>query len=70
MPIPIFDPSYERHVQLARLAERAEAVAATIDVSVDGRFETKRRRVREALEADGVSGQIDALVTALLAPAP
>lgn len=38
-----------------------------IDVSADGRFEMKRRRIREALEADGVSGEIDALVTALLA---
>ena len=68
LPIPLFDAAEDSHAQLVQLAVRAEEVAATVDVSGVGRFEMKRRRVREALEADGVSGEVDVLVHELLAP--
>jgi hypothetical protein len=66
LPVPLFDAADERHVQLVELAERSEEVAAGVDVEGGGRFETKRRRIREALEADRVSGEVDAIVVELL----
>ena len=39
-----------------------------VDVTGGGRFEMKRRRIREALEADGVGSEIDALVVDMLGP--
>lgn len=66
LPIPLYAPLDESHARLVALAERAELVAASVDVEGGGRFEAKRRRVREALEADGVSGETDAVVVELL----
>jgi hypothetical protein len=67
LPIAMYDPTEGRHAELVQLAERAETVAGTISVAGGGRFEMKRRRVRDALEEDGVSGEIDSLVAELLA---
>lgn len=61
LPIPIFDPAAPDHVELVKLAGRAERVAAGVQLP-SVRFEALRRRVREALVEDGVSGEIDAVV--------
>jgi hypothetical protein len=65
VPIPLFDPDYASHVALVRLGERAEAVAAQVDVEGVG-FQRARRRVREALEEDGVGQELEESVSSLL----
>jgi predicted transcriptional regulator len=52
---------------LAAAAERAEKVAAQVEIKVNEHFTRTRRRVREALRADGVADHIDKLVVQLLA---
>jgi cell division septum initiation protein DivIVA len=65
LPIPAFDPANESHTKLVRLARRAEAVAAKAEVS-GGNGHDSEERVREALEANGVSREIDSIVIGLL----
>jgi hypothetical protein len=65
LPIPAFDPGNEAHSRLVQLAKRAEAVAAKADVA-DGNGADTDRLVREALEANGVSREIDSIVIGLL----
>ena len=66
LPIPLFDSENSDHVALAALGVRAEGVAAAVDVSDGAHFTALRRRTREALQADGVLGEIDEAVRALL----
>ena len=66
LPIPLYESENSEHRSLVALAERAEAVASTVDVPAGKRFETVRRLVREALAADGVLPAIDEAVTRLL----
>jgi hypothetical protein len=54
------------HVALAALGVWAEGVAAAVDVSDGAHFTALRRRTREALQLDGVLGEIDEAVCALL----
>jgi hypothetical protein len=61
----MFDPEDASHVALVRLAQRAEAVAAQVDVAGVG-FQRARRRVREALEEDGVGQELEESVGSLL----
>ena len=65
VPIPLYDPADADHLRLVELAERAERVAADVDLP-SVRFETLRRRIRESLAADGVSSEIDEIVTRLI----
>ena len=65
MPIPLYDPAVPLHRDLAALAEHAEQVSAQVDLPVQS-FQALRRRVRQALEADGVAGDLDDAVTQLL----
>ena len=68
VPIPLYSEDDPAHVRLADLADRAESVAAAVELpSVS--FQAQRRRIREALAADGVASEIDDEVKALLAPA-
>lgn len=64
IPIPLFDPANADHAHLVELAERAERAVELPTM----RFEALRRKVRDALIDDGVSAQIDAIVTRLIAP--
>lgn len=66
LPIPAYDPGDSAQRWLVAHAERAERVAAGVELPAV-RFETLRRRVREALVADGVAADIDAIVRTLLA---
>jgi hypothetical protein len=65
VPIPLFDPSVHIHHELACAAEVAEAVVADVDLPPVS-FQALRRRVRQALVADGVAATIDSLVKELL----
>ena len=66
LALPLFDPANPDHLRLVELAERAERVAADVDLP-PVRFEALRRRVREALVEDGVSADIDGIVGRLIA---
>jgi hypothetical protein len=66
LPIPTFDCGDSSHRWLATLAERAEQVASGVALP-SVRFEALRRRVRQALVADGVAADLDAIVKTLLA---
>jgi hypothetical protein len=68
VPFPIFDPDSELHAHLTEAGARAEEVAGAADLSDDPNFQTARRRVREALGADGVADDIETLVGELLEP--
>ena len=66
LPIPPFEPSVSLHSELAKAAERAEEVAARVDIHPGMHFGRARREVRQALTADGVAARIDGLVASLL----
>ena len=66
LPIPEYDPAEAVHRDLAAAARRAEDIAANVDLSRAHHFTAKRRAIRDALAADGVAAEIDALVDALL----
>lgn len=68
LPIPEYDPAETLHRDLAAAAARAEKIAATVPLSDTAHFTAKRRAIREALAADGVAAEIEALVDALLPP--
>ncbi len=65
-PIPRFNPRDALHKELAAKAEHAETVAAAVPLKLDEHFTRTRGRIRDALKADGVSCDIDALVARLL----
>jgi hypothetical protein len=66
LSIPLYDPGDEEHRKLVTLAERAEEVAAAIELPAVS-FQAQRRRIRDALSGDGVGAVINELTTALLA---
>ncbi len=66
LPFPAFDATNELHTQLTELAARAEQVAARVDLDERWQFQKARRVTRDALREDGVAGDIDDAVAALL----
>lgn len=66
LPIPEFDAKDAVHADLAAAALHAAQVAARVELPEDAHFTTKRRLIRQALEADGVAETIERLVDALL----
>lgn len=66
LPIPEFDAREALHADLAAAALHAAGVAAQAEFPDDAHFTTKRRLIRQALEADGVAETIERLVDALL----
>jgi hypothetical protein len=65
LPIPLYDGTDNAHQWLVRLSERAETIARDV-VLPSTRFEIQRRRVRKALDDEGVAADIDTVVEALL----
>lgn len=70
VPFPLFDPDSDLHRRLVEAGARAEDVAGGTDLSDNPNFQTARRRVREALEADGIVAEIEDVVSELLEPVP
>jgi SAM-dependent methyltransferase len=68
LPIPEYDEAEPLHRDLAAAALRAEVVAAAVPLEAAQHFVAKRRVIRAALVEDGVAGEIEALVDALLPP--
>lgn len=68
LPILPFDPKNALHRELAAAAMQAEYVAARVEVKEGEYFVTTRNRIRKALIADGVAGEIEKLVEKLLGP--
>lgn len=66
LPIPVFDAVVPLHQELAAAAERAEQVAAGVDIPAGTYFVKARQMIRQALTDDGVFKQIDRLVGELL----
>jgi hypothetical protein len=65
LPIPTYDPNNSGHRELVMLATRAEEIASGINLPPVS-FKTQRRRIRNALEQDGVTAQIDSIVRTFL----
>ena len=70
LPIPRFDPKVKLHQDLASIAERAEKVAALVPLKEGEHFTRARKRIRDALRADGVAAESDKLVELLLDSKP
>jgi hypothetical protein len=66
LPIPLYNGDIAAHRTLVSLAERAEHVAAGVELP-PVRFEAQRRLIRKALAQDGVAAEINAVVAVLLA---
>lgn len=66
LPIPEFDRREALHCELAEAAMQAERVAVLVPLGEGMHFMRKRRSIRTALTADGISARIDALVARLL----
>jgi hypothetical protein len=66
LSIPEYDTRNKLHRDLAAAAHRAESTAACVTLRDSGHFTAKRRTIREALEADGIAAEIEAMVDALL----
>jgi hypothetical protein len=67
LPIPRYDPESALHVRLVALARRAEGIVALLEFPESKRFEALRRQCREALETEGLLGEIDQVVRLVLA---
>jgi hypothetical protein len=70
LPIPPYDPDQRLHRDLAKAAERAEKVAARVDLAESEHFTRARARIRRALIADGVAGRIEGMVAELIGGSP
>ena len=70
LPIPLFDPASPLHTALAKAAARAEKLAALVELKDGEHFTRSRKRIREALIANGIAGKIELLVAELIGTAP
>jgi SAM-dependent methyltransferase len=66
-PFPNFDMQNSGHVALAGLGQRAEELAAEVELEGGWGFQKVRRVLREALRKQGIAAEIDAAVAELLA---
>jgi len=65
---PIYEPDNELHQQLIEAGAHAERIAADIDLSAARSFQAARRRIRDALAADGIGNALEQIVHELLEP--
>lgn len=65
LPIPKYDSRNDLHVQIVGLAEKAEEIAAQVDISDFG-FQKARKLIRTELESSGIQTKIDTAVRELL----
>ena len=66
LAIPKYDPGEALHRRIAGLAQRAEVQAASVALPERIHFISARQRIRRALVASGLAGDIDAAVRELL----
>lgn len=66
-PYGLYDETDALHSNLVRLVERAERVAADVTINPSKSFQTNRKLIRNALDNDGVAGDINECVAAILA---
>lgn len=65
IPIPLFDEDDGLHRNLAELGARAAEFAATVDTG-QLKFQGARKRIRKALDAEGITAEIDAAIRELI----
>ena len=70
LPIPLFDAANPLHNALAKAAAKSEKVAAKVELKEGEHFPRTRKRIRQALIANGVAIQIEELVAQLIGVAP
>ena len=66
LPIRLFNVNNPLHQELAAAAARAAKVAASVLLKEATYFVTARKRIRAALQEDGIAQEIEELVTRLL----
>lgn len=66
VPFGAFDPSSDDHMEVVRLAEAAEEVAAGVDVSGARTFQAARKLVDAALLSNGVAREMAAAMEGVL----
>lgn len=66
VPFPKYDNTDDLHLELAALGEKAEKLAATVDVSSARTFQAARKLVVEAVSDAGIAAAIDAAVGKLV----
>jgi hypothetical protein len=66
IPIPLYDPTDERHQELATLAAEAENLVANLELPETVAFEVLRRRARVAVAGSEVGQRMEKLVVKLL----
>jgi hypothetical protein len=68
LPIPRYDAKVKLHRDLAEAGKSAEETAALVILKEGEKFQRARKRVRDALIANGIAGEIEKLVEKLLGP--
>lgn len=66
VPFPAFDPSNPDHADVVRLAEKAEGIAAKVDIDGARTFQAARRLIDAELVAHGVTAEMEALMEKVL----
>lgn len=62
----LYDDTDVNHQELVRLVEHAEMVAAKVDLDGAKTFQAERKRIREAMDKDGVAADIESVVMRIL----
>jgi len=70
LPIPLFDAANPLHAKIAKAAAKSEKLAAKVELKEGEHFTRTRKRIRQALIANGVALEIEALVAQLIGVAP
>ncbi len=66
LPIPLFDAADPLHNVLAKASAKAEKLAAKVELKEGEHFPRTRKRIRQALIANGVAIEIEKLVAQLI----
>jgi hypothetical protein len=65
-PIPQFDPDNPMHQRLVQLEGSSRGVAEAVEIRDSVGFQAARRTIRKALDAAGISRELDTAVAGLL----
>ena len=70
LPIPLFNAALPLHIALAKAAAKAERLAAQVELKEGEHFTRTRKRIRQALIANGIAARIETMVAELIGVAP